>query len=168
MCVCLLGLNLHNMFYDLHKKLWNIVQCLVAWIVAVQEYQCSHCSKYYPSERLLRDHMRHHVNHYKCSFCDMTCPTPSSLSVHIRYRHLDSKPFKCSFCEYTWVCVHFTLRNWASWFVQCFWLVCWMCLVQILNLSLFRQMYLTLDNIHFQILSNWLFIDPSAMQCYTV
>lgn len=67
----------------------------------MQEYQCSHCSKYYPSERLLRDHMRHHVNHYKCSFCDMTCPTPSSLSVHIRYRHLDSKPFKCNFCEYT-------------------------------------------------------------------
>ncbi|PNF32272.1 hypothetical protein B7P43_G17489 [Cryptotermes secundus] len=67
----------------------------------LQGYQCSHCSKYYPSERLLRDHMRHHVNHYKCSFCDMTCPTPSSLSVHIRYRHLDSKPFKCSFCEYT-------------------------------------------------------------------
>lgn len=109
MCVCLLSLNLHDLFYNLHKKQWNIVQRLVAWIVAVQEYQCSHCSKYYPSERLLRDHMRHHVNHYKCTFCDMTCPTPSSLSVHIRYRHLTSKPFKCRFCEYTWVCV-FTLH----------------------------------------------------------
>ncbi|PSN35356.1 hypothetical protein C0J52_11505 [Blattella germanica] len=67
----------------------------------MQGYQCSHCSKYYPSKRLLRDHMRHHVNHYKCSFCDMTCPKPSSLSQHIRYRHLDSKPFKCDFCPYT-------------------------------------------------------------------
>lgn len=64
-------------------------------------YQCSHCSKYFPSERLLRDHMRHHVNHYKCTFCDMTCPTPSSLSLHIRYRHLDSKPFRCDFCDYS-------------------------------------------------------------------
>ncbi|KAJ9576162.1 hypothetical protein L9F63_006984 [Diploptera punctata] len=67
----------------------------------LQGYQCSHCSKYYPSERLLRDHMRHHVNHYKCTFCDMTCPTPSSLGQHIRYRHLDSKPFKCDFCDYS-------------------------------------------------------------------
>ncbi|XP_066993920.2 histone H4 transcription factor isoform X2 [Anabrus simplex] len=68
--------------------------------IELQDYQCSHCSKYYASERLLRDHMRHHVNHYKCRFCDMTCPTPSSLSVHIRYRHLDSKPFKCGYCEF--------------------------------------------------------------------
>jgi len=90
-------------FYHLHKKLWNITHYASVQIVAVQGYQCSYCSKYYPSERLLRDHMRHHVNQYKCSFCDMTCPTPSSLSVHIRYRHLDSKPFKCDFCEYTWV-----------------------------------------------------------------
>lgn len=150
--------------YHLHKKLWNIVQCLVAWIVAVQEYQCSHCSKYYPSERLLRDHMRHHVNHYKCSFCDMTCPTPSSLSVHIRYRHLDSKPFKCSFCEYTWVCV-FTL-HWETEKAGSTWML------DVpgsdINLSLCRQMYLPMDNIHFQILSDWLFINPSAMQCYII
>ncbi|KAJ4448928.1 hypothetical protein ANN_00320 [Periplaneta americana] len=73
-------------------------------------YQCSHCSKYYPSERLLRDHMRHHVNHYKCTFCDMTCPTPSSLASHIRYRHIDSKPFKCNFCEYTGK-THYDLRH---------------------------------------------------------
>lgn len=63
-------------------------------------YQCTHCSRAYPSERILRDHMRHHVNHYKCQFCDMTCPTPHSLSNHIRHRHIDDKPFACEYCEY--------------------------------------------------------------------
>lgn len=63
-------------------------------------YQCTHCSRSYPSERLLREHMRHHVNHYKCQFCDMTCATPHSLSNHIRHRHLDEKPFACEYCNY--------------------------------------------------------------------
>ncbi|KAK7868108.1 hypothetical protein R5R35_005551 [Gryllus longicercus] len=64
------------------------------------EFRCTSCFKYYPSERLLRDHMRRHVSHIKCSFCDMTCSSPSSLSVHIRFRHLNSKPFKCNFCNF--------------------------------------------------------------------
>ncbi|KAG8223150.1 hypothetical protein J437_LFUL000573 [Ladona fulva] len=63
-------------------------------------YQCSHCFKFYPSERLLKGHMRLHVNHYKCPFCDMTCPGPASLSKHIRFRHLDDRPFKCSACDF--------------------------------------------------------------------
>ncbi|KAK3915940.1 Histone H4 transcription factor [Frankliniella fusca] len=63
-------------------------------------YQCTHCSRSYPSERILRDHMRHHVNHFKCQFCDMTCPTQYALSNHIRFRHLDEKPFACDYCDY--------------------------------------------------------------------
>ncbi|XP_071449671.1 histone H4 transcription factor [Hetaerina americana] len=63
-------------------------------------YQCSHCFKFYPSERLLKGHMRLHVNHYKCPFCDMTCPGPASLSNHIRFRHLDEKPFQCELCDF--------------------------------------------------------------------
>ncbi|XP_041358293.1 histone H4 transcription factor-like [Gigantopelta aegis] len=62
-------------------------------------YQCSHCNKRFATERLLRDHMRHHVNHYKCPFCDMTCPAPSSLRSHIKYRHTEDKPFSCAHCE---------------------------------------------------------------------
>ncbi|KRT79796.1 zinc finger protein, partial [Oryctes borbonicus] len=66
----------------------------------LQSYQCSQCSKLFPSERLLRDHMRSHINHYKCSMCDMTCPKPSILAQHIKYRHLNERPYKCNLCEH--------------------------------------------------------------------
>ncbi|XP_063439837.1 histone H4 transcription factor-like [Mytilus trossulus] len=68
--------------------------------VESQCYQCSHCNKRFSSERLLRDHVRHHVNQYKCPCCEMTCPTPSSLKSHLRYRHTNEKPFKCDHCDY--------------------------------------------------------------------
>ncbi|KFM58772.1 Histone H4 transcription factor, partial [Stegodyphus mimosarum] len=63
-------------------------------------YICEYCSRKMNSERLLRDHMRHHVNHYKCPYCDMTCPTPSGIQVHITYRHSESKPYSCQYCDY--------------------------------------------------------------------
>ncbi|XP_005143560.3 histone H4 transcription factor [Melopsittacus undulatus] len=66
-----------------------------------QRFQCSHCSKRFATERLLRDHMRNHVNHYKCPMCDMTCPLPSSLRNHIRFRHSEERPFKCDYCDYS-------------------------------------------------------------------
>uniref|UniRef100_A0A673FSN1 Histone H4 transcription factor-like n=1 Tax=Sinocyclocheilus rhinocerous TaxID=307959 RepID=A0A673FSN1_9TELE len=66
-----------------------------------QRFQCSHCSKRFATERLLRDHMRNHVNHYKCPLCDMTCPSPSSLRNHIKFRHSNEKPYSCDYCEYS-------------------------------------------------------------------
>ncbi|ESO83396.1 hypothetical protein LOTGIDRAFT_73260, partial [Lottia gigantea] len=66
-----------------------------------QLYQCSHCNKRFATARILRDHMRHHVNHYKCPFCDMTCPSPSGLRSHIKYRHSQEKPFKCPHCDHS-------------------------------------------------------------------
>ncbi|XP_008331190.1 histone H4 transcription factor [Cynoglossus semilaevis] len=66
-----------------------------------QRFQCSHCSKCFATERLLRDHMRTHVSHYKCPLCDMTCPTPSSIRNHIKFRHSNEKPYSCEFCEYS-------------------------------------------------------------------
>ncbi|KAJ8958907.1 hypothetical protein NQ318_019675 [Aromia moschata] len=64
----------------------------------LQSYQCSQCLKLFPSERLLRDHMRAHINHYKCNMCDMTCPKPSILAKHIRFKHVKFKPYKCTHC----------------------------------------------------------------------
>ncbi|KYB27345.1 Histone H4 transcription factor-like Protein [Tribolium castaneum] len=74
--------------------------------INLQSYLCSQCSKYFPSERLLRDHMRLHINHYKCSMCEMTCPKPSILAKHIRYKHLSERPFKCNYCDYECVSKH--------------------------------------------------------------
>ncbi|KAK4879493.1 hypothetical protein RN001_007639 [Aquatica leii] len=77
-------------FYDHRKRQLPI---------EAQSYQCSQCSKLFPTERLLRDHMRSHINHYKCTLCDMTCPKPSALATHIRYRHLEERPLKCNICK---------------------------------------------------------------------
>ncbi|GIY21125.1 histone H4 transcription factor [Caerostris extrusa] len=63
-------------------------------------YVCEYCPNKFNSERLLRDHTRHHVNHYKCPYCDMTCPTPSDLGAHISYRHSEEKPHSCEYCDF--------------------------------------------------------------------
>ena len=65
-----------------------------------ENFECTNCGKKFALERLLRDHMRSHINHYKCPHCDMTCPSPSSLNNHIRYKHTDNKPFPCDLCDY--------------------------------------------------------------------
>ncbi|XP_077861740.1 histone H4 transcription factor-like [Saccoglossus kowalevskii] len=91
-CVC------GGLFYNRTKYVDHLDRQLA---VELQRFQCSHCSKTFSTERLLRDHMRHHVNHYKCPFCDMTCPAPSALNKHIRYRHLDEKLHRCDLCEYS-------------------------------------------------------------------
>lgn len=63
-------------------------------------YQCTHCSRTFATERLLKDHVRHHVNNYKCVYCDMTCPNPSAVRHHIKYKHSDVRPYKCQHCNY--------------------------------------------------------------------
>lgn len=68
---------------------------------AYAHFQCSHCLKRYPSERLLRDHMRHHINYLKCSMCDMTCPNSSALKYHMHYRHSETRSHPCSLCKLT-------------------------------------------------------------------
>ncbi|CAD7087641.1 unnamed protein product [Hermetia illucens] len=69
-----------------------------------QEYQCAECFKYFASERLLRQHVVVHVNRLKCTMCNMTCNNLYSLSKHIRYRHLNERPFGCTFCDRGFVC----------------------------------------------------------------
>ncbi|XP_067897334.1 histone H4 transcription factor-like isoform X4 [Heterodontus francisci] len=62
-------------------------------------FPCQHCDKQFANERLLRDHVRNHVNQFKCPLCDMTCTTFSSLRTHIKFRHCDERPYGCDFCE---------------------------------------------------------------------
>uniref|UniRef100_A0A8B9JJT7 Zgc:112083 n=1 Tax=Astyanax mexicanus TaxID=7994 RepID=A0A8B9JJT7_ASTMX len=65
---------------------------------------CGHCDKGFANERLLRDHVRQHVNHIKCPLCDMTCTSLSTLKIHIKFRHCDERPFPCDFCEIIFKC----------------------------------------------------------------
>ncbi|XP_012941329.1 uncharacterized protein LOC101861144 [Aplysia californica] len=69
-------------------------------VVNGKKFECSHCGSQFGSERILRDHIRHHVNHYKCPLCDMTCPSPSALRDHVRYRHSNQREFSCTLCDY--------------------------------------------------------------------
>lgn len=65
-----------------------------------QWFQCSHCNKKFQTERLLRDHIRIHVNSYKCPLCEMTCPNPHGLRNHLLYKHTTERHFACPECEY--------------------------------------------------------------------
>ncbi|XP_070547855.1 histone H4 transcription factor-like isoform X2 [Ptychodera flava] len=87
-----------GLFYNRTKFVDHLDRQLA---IELQKFQCSHCFKTFSTERLLRDHMRCHVNHYKCPFCDMTCPSPSSLKAHIKFRHSEDKPHKCDLCDYS-------------------------------------------------------------------
>ncbi|XP_033608702.1 histone H4 transcription factor-like isoform X2 [Cryptotermes secundus] len=51
-----------------------------------------------PSVEMAKNQMNR--QRHKCPFCGQSFSCPSSLCLHIRYRHPDSKPFRCSFCEY--------------------------------------------------------------------
>ena len=61
--------------------------------------KCSYCQKTFPTERLLRDHMRGHINTLQCPFCTMTCPSATAMNKHITYRHSDERQFVCPFSE---------------------------------------------------------------------
>ncbi|KAJ8683240.1 hypothetical protein QAD02_019032 [Eretmocerus hayati] len=65
-----------------------------------QGFQCTHCNKFYPTENILREHMRSHVFRYKCSICDMSCDSPSGLAKHKLYRHTETRGFPCSLCTH--------------------------------------------------------------------
>ncbi|XP_054011388.1 histone H4 transcription factor [Hylaeus anthracinus] len=76
------------------------VHCKRQISIDVQGFKCSHCNKFYPTEGILRDHMRLHVFNYKCSLCDMSCESPASLAKHVRYRHVSSRNFPCQLCKH--------------------------------------------------------------------
>lgn len=61
--------------------------------------QCILCKKTFSCERLLKQHVRLHINYYKCPQCDASFSKATQLATHIRYRHMDVKPFKCHLCE---------------------------------------------------------------------
>jgi hypothetical protein len=79
------------------------IHYMMVWFVAVRG----------PSEQLMQNQMIKRGNRHSCPFCNQCFSCPANLCVHIRYRHLDSKPFKCSFCEYGWVEASFS-SHWVT------------------------------------------------------
>ncbi|XP_078036291.1 histone H4 transcription factor [Augochlora pura] len=77
-----------------------LIHCKRQIPIDVQGLKCSHCNKFYPTEGVLRDHMRLHVFNYKCSLCDMSCESPASLAKHVRYRHVSTRNFPCQLCTH--------------------------------------------------------------------
>jgi len=65
-------------------------------------YQCSYCSKKYPTEAILRNHMRSHIYNYLCQYCQNTFSTSAGLRKHIIYRHRAERKFACQHdeCDY--------------------------------------------------------------------
>lgn len=63
------------------------------------QFSCSICYHTYPSERLLREHVRRHINTLKCPYCDLTCNGPSRLQHHIHFRHKNDTPEQCPVCQ---------------------------------------------------------------------
>ena len=59
--------------------------------------RCSYCQKSFSTERLLRDHMRSHINHLQCPLCNMTCPSATALNKHYTYRHSEERAFICPY-----------------------------------------------------------------------
>ena len=67
--------------------------------VESSSFSCSVCYRVYSSERLLREHVRRHINTLKCPHCDLTCNGPSRLQHHIRFRHNTDTPHCCPVCQ---------------------------------------------------------------------
>lgn len=78
----------------------NIILCYALIFVIDEANRCQYCLRYFSNERLLRDHLRYHINRHKCPFCEITCSTPAVLANHIRYKHIKHRPFKCSQCSF--------------------------------------------------------------------
>ncbi|XP_017891355.1 histone H4 transcription factor [Ceratina calcarata] len=76
------------------------IHCKRQMPIDVQGFRCSHCNKYYPTEGILKEHMRLHIFNYKCTLCDMSCSTPTGLAKHVRYRHVSTRTFPCQFCSH--------------------------------------------------------------------
>ena len=72
----------------------------------VSLFSCSICFHTYPSERLLREHVRRHINTIKCPYCDLTCNGPSRLHHHVRFRHNSDTPQQCPICQKCFKTVH--------------------------------------------------------------
>ena len=81
-------------------KIWTYQDIHMLLFFLERNFQCPDCFRLYPTEKLLKEHTRGHVNKYQCQFCGLSWQKQSVLARHIRYRHLTEQPFGCDECEY--------------------------------------------------------------------
>lgn len=74
--------------------------CLRKQKITEDHLPCEVCQKVYPTERLLKNHMRIHINTVKCTLCEMSCSSPSNLRTHMKYKHQTDRQFKCEICNH--------------------------------------------------------------------
>lgn len=67
----------------------------------LKTFSCPHCINEFPTQSLLREHIRRHIHNHKCEICGMTTSSPSALKHHITYRHRTERPFNCQICQYS-------------------------------------------------------------------
>jgi len=69
---------------------------------STRQFKCSYCQKSQSTERLLRDHMRSHINKLQCRLCNDVFVSATAMNKHITYRHTDERPFICpeDTCDY--------------------------------------------------------------------
>ena len=67
--------------------------------VEVNKYTCSYCGKGFMNERLLKEHVRNHINIIKCPKCDLTVNSQGRLMQHLKWRHGDVCEHVCKICH---------------------------------------------------------------------
>lgn len=64
--------------------------------VSQRNFTCCDCYKEFPTNKLLKEHARIHINKFQCDICGLSCQKRSVVIRHILYRHSNAKPFPCS------------------------------------------------------------------------
>lgn len=65
-----------------------------------RKFKCDECGKYFPTERLLKNHADIHILHVPCPRCPAKFSTPAIMTSHLRRVHLKVRPVLCTQCEY--------------------------------------------------------------------
>lgn len=63
---------------------WWLLNGKLNFYFIERSFQCPDCFKYYPSEKILKDHTRSHINKFQCSICGLSWQKKSILARHIR------------------------------------------------------------------------------------
>nr|XP_004922570.1 zinc finger protein 660 [Bombyx mori] len=71
----------------------------------VKRHQCNVCGKKYFHLQQLRTHSRIHsdFSRYTCQMCGKRFPNAAGLKTHILYIHKKDRPYKCEYCNYSFI-----------------------------------------------------------------